>query len=114
MESGNENISVYAEAKGEYTKQTCGFVIPALKSYFLQLFETAKESANPKGTFWAFQDILKEIPDWNIDKVKRETEKIIHMTNCDYLEELLTAVFIAHTKVFSAIRFYEQEQKTSN
>ncbi len=111
MESSNENISVYAEAKGEYTKQLCGFVIPALKSYFLQTFDIAKESENPKGPVWAFQDILKEIPDWNIDKVKRESEKIVDMTNCDYLEELLTAVFIAHTKVLSAIRLTSKNKK---
>ncbi len=111
MESSNENISVYAEAKGEYTKQLCGFVIPALKSYFLQTFDIAKESENPKGPVWAFQDVLKEIPDWNIDKVKRESEKIVDMTNCDYLEELLTAVFIAHTKVLSAIRLTSKNKK---
>jgi hypothetical protein len=111
MDSSNENISVYAEAKGEYTKQLCGFVIPALKQYFLQLFETVRGTTDSKGPVWAFQDLLKEIPDWNIDKVKRETEKIVDMTNCDYLEELLTAVFIAHTKVLSAIRLTSKNKK---
>jgi hypothetical protein len=111
MDSSNENISVYAEAKGEYTKQLCGFIIPALKQYFLQLFETVRGTTDSKGPVWAFQDLLKEIPDWNIDKVKRETEKIVDMTNCDYLEELLTAVFIAHTKVLSAIRLTSKNKK---
>lgn len=111
MESSNDNIGVYAEAKGEYTKQLCGFIIPALKSYFLQMFEDVKDTKDSKGPVWAFQDLLKEIPDWNIDKVKRETEKIVDMTNCDYLEELLTAVFIAHTKVLSAIRLTSKQKK---
>jgi outer membrane biosynthesis protein TonB len=111
MDSSSENIGVYAEAKGEYTKQLCGFLIPALKSYFLQMFELAKESKDEKGPIWHFQDLLKEIPDWNIDKVKRETEKIVNMTQCDYLEELLTAVFIAHTKVLSAIRLTSKQKK---
>jgi hypothetical protein len=111
MESSNDNIGIYAEAKGEYTKQLCGFVIPSLKSYFLQMFEDVRDTKDSKGPVWAFQDLLKEIPDWNIDKVKRETEKIIDMTNCDYLEELLTAVFIAHTKVLSAIRLTSKHKK---
>jgi len=111
MESSNDNIGVYAEAKGEYTKQLCGFIIPALKSYFLQMFEGVRDTRDSKGPVWAFQDLLKEIPDWNIDKVKRETEKIVDMTNCDYLEELLTAVFIAHTKVLSAIRLTSKQKK---
>jgi hypothetical protein len=75
------------------------------------MFEDVKDTKDSKGPVWAFQDLLKEIPDWNIDKVKRETEKIIDLTNCDYLEELLTAVFIAHTKVLSAIRLTSKQKK---
>ena len=60
---------------------------------------------------WNFQALLQEIPDWNQDKVLRETEKIQRESNCDYLEELLTAVFIAHTKVLSAIRLTTKQKK---
>ena len=103
MEDGA--ISVYAEAKGEYTKQLCIFLATPLQKFFLNLLETAKtEEPDKKKQLKAFQDLLSQIPDWNIDKVGRETTKIQDECNCDYLEELLTAVFIAHTKVLSAIR----------
>ena len=108
----NENIGVYAEAKGEYTRQLSQFIVPALQEYFLELVEDAKtKDVDPKRLLWSFQNLLKEIPDWNADKVQRETTRILTLTKCDYLEELLTAVFIAHTKVLSAIRLSSKQNK---
>jgi len=108
----NENIGVYAEAKGEYTRQLSQFIVPALQEYFLELVEDAKtKDADPKKLLWSFQNLLKDIPDWNADKVQRETGRILTLTKCDYLEELLTAVFIAHTKVLSAIRLSSKQNK---
>ena len=101
----DSSVSVYGEAKGEYTKQLCVFLVVPLQRFFLDLLEIAKqEEPDKRKHLMKFQDLLKQIPDWNVDKVSRETAKIQEQTGCDYLEELLTAVFIAHTKVLSAIR----------
>ena len=106
------DISVYGEAKGEYTRQLCVFLVPCLESYFLELLEEAKGlAANPSKTLWHFQSLMQSIPDWNQDKVTKETERIQADCKCDYLEELLTAVFIAHTKVLSAIRLTTRQKK---
>ena len=106
------DISVYGEAKGEYTRQLCVFLVPCLESYFLSLLEEAKGlSPNPSKVLWHFQTLLQSIPDWNQDKVTKETELIQKDCKCDYLEELLTAVFIAHTKVLSAIRLTTKQKK---
>ena len=109
---GTDNIGVYGEAKAEYTRQLCSFLVPALEGYFLDVLADIKANEkDPKRFLWVFQDALKQFPDWNIDKVQRETEKIQHSTRCDYLEEILTAVFIAHTKVLSAIRLTSKQKK---
>jgi hypothetical protein len=97
--------SVYSEAKGEYTKQLQLFILPAFHRFFMDLLHQASaEEPQAKRQLWKFQELLSQIPEWNIDKVQRETSKIVHDIQCDYLEELLTAVFIAHTKVLTAIR----------
>jgi len=107
-----EGIDVYSTAKSEYTQQFCIFLIPALLTYFLSLLEEAKEKEKDlKRVLWTFQNLLKDIPEWNTDKVMRETEIIQSNTKCDYLEELLTAVFVAHTKVLSAIRINSKNKK---
>jgi hypothetical protein len=109
---GSEGVSVYAEAKGEYTKQLCQYMIPALQRYFLDLLEEAKlKEADSRKVLVSFQTLLEGIADWNMDKVQRETGSLAESTQCDYLEELLTAVFIAHTKVLSAIRLTTKQKK---
>lgn len=108
----SDSIGVYGEAKAEYTRQLCSFVVPALETYFLDLLnETKEKEKDPRRILWVFQDSLKQFPDWNMDKVQRETEKVLNDTKCDYLEEILTAVFIAHTKVLSAIRLTSKQKK---
>lgn len=103
---------MYGEAKGEYTRQLCVFLVPTLETYILELLATAKEEApTPNKVLWQFQTMLQGIPDWNQDKVIRETEKLQKDCPCDYLEELITAVFIAHTKVLSAIRLTTKQKK---
>jgi hypothetical protein len=112
MDVGGEGVGVYAEAKGEYTRQLCQYLVPALQKYFLELLDDAKEKEpDSKKLLLKFQHLLEEIADWNIDKVKRETTSLSTSTQCDYLEELLTAVFIAHTKVLSAIRLSAKQKK---
>jgi hypothetical protein len=105
-------ISVYGEAKGEYTRQLCVFLAPCLETYFLRLLDEARSQAETSQKYlWTFQNLLQCIPDWNQDKVVRETDVIQKDCKCDYLEELLTAVFIAHTKVLSAIRLSTKQKK---
>jgi hypothetical protein len=111
MESG-EGVGVYAEAKSEYTKQLCQYIVPSMQQYFLDLLEEAKQKeADPKRVLMMFQTLLEDISDWNVDKVQRETDAIVATSHCDYLEELMTAVFIAHTKVLSAIRLTTKQKK---
>jgi hypothetical protein len=112
MEFSGDGVSVYAEAKGEYTRQLSQYLTPVLQKYFLDMIDIAKErEAEPKKHLISFQTLLEGVSEWNMDKVQRETQAIAISTQCDYLEELLTAVFIAHTKVLSAIRLTNKNKK---
>jgi hypothetical protein len=87
-------------------------MLPALQQYFLDMMDEAKQKElNVNKVLLMFQQILEGVPEWNADKVQRETSALTTMTHCDYLEELLTAVFIAHTKVLSAIRLTSKQKK---
>ena len=112
MELSGEGAGVYAEAKAEYTKQLCQFMLPALQQYFLDMLDDAKQKEPVQNKILLmFQQLLEAVPEWNADKVQRETTALAKSTQCDYLEELLTAVFIAHTKVLSAIRLTSRQKK---
>ena len=106
------DASVYSEAKGEYTKQLIGFIVPAFHRFFMEVLQQAiQEEVNTKRQLWKFQELLSQVPEWNIDKVHRETSRIQGLISCDYLEELITAVFIAHTKVLTAIRIGNKNKR---
>jgi len=109
--NSNEGASVYTEAKGEYTKQLTLHVVPSFHKFFMMcLQQAATEEQNPKRQLWKFQEILSQIPEWNVDKVQREVSKILSSIDCDYFDELITAVFIAHTKVLTAIRLGQKNK----
>lgn len=114
MNKGSDSIlSVYSDARAEYTKQLCSFLVPAYFQFYIDLLEKAKHSmANePKRILWQFQNYLNEIHDWNNEKVNNEIHILLINSGCDYLEDLLTAVFIAHTKVLTAIRLSTNNKK---
>ncbi len=71
------DASVYSEAKGEYTKQLVGFIVPAFHRFFMEVLQQAtNEEPQSKRQLWKFQELLSQIPEWNIDKVQRETTRI--------------------------------------
>ena len=106
-------VSVYSDARTEYTKQLCAFLVPAYFQFFLGLLEKARSlsQSEPKKVLWHYQTLLNDIPEWNMEKVSTEINTIQTACGCDYLEDLLTAVFIAHTKVLTAIRLSSNKKK---
>lgn len=114
MSSGLDSIaSVYSEARAEYSKQLCVFLVPAYFKFFIDLLEKARQTMvmEPKKSLWQFQNCLNEIHDWNMEKVNTEIHNIYTNCGCDYLEDLITMVFIAHTKVLTAIRLSSNNKK---
>jgi Family of unknown function (DUF5764) len=106
---------VYSDARSEYTKQLCNILIPPYFQFFLGILEKAKaevtKNNEPKKLLWQFQTLLNDIPDWNMEKVNMEIATLQTSCACDYMEDLLTAVFIAHTKVLTAIRVSAKQKK---
>ena len=99
-------LLAYSDARTEYTKQLCQFVVPAMFKFFMNLLEKSREEVGreTQKILFQFQTYLKEIPDWNMEKVSNEIVQLERIIGCEYLEDLLTAVFIAHTKILTAIR----------
>ena len=72
MNRGSDSIlSVYSDARAEYTKQLCVFLVPAYFQFFIELLERAKHDmvSEPKRALWQFQTYLNEIHDLNMEKL---------------------------------------------
>ena len=50
-----------------------------------------------------FRLFLEKVPTWSNEVIETETNRIIDNSNCDWLNDLITAVFISHTKILTAI-----------
>ena len=118
MDIQDSSAAIYSEAKSEYTKQLVYNFQPALLRFFLDRFTEVKQcssvTSKAKSALSEFQESLSQIPEWNLDKVRTETTTILQTIQCDYIEELITAVFIAHTKILSAIRLHSKPRRKIN
>jgi hypothetical protein len=106
-----ENVATYSEARSEYTKQLATFVVPSLVGWFQSLWH--RNSFEKQRCLSLFQSECEEIARWNQDRIHDEVRVLIERSGCDYMEELMTAVFIAHTKVLTAVRLSSKQKKLS-
>lgn len=106
-----ENVATYSEARSEYTKQLATFIVPALVQWFQQMW--SRNATDKQRCMSLFQSECEEVARWNADRVHDEVRVLIERTGCDYMEELMTAVFIAHTKVLTAVRLSAKQKKLS-
>jgi hypothetical protein len=106
-----ENTATYSEARSEYTKQMATFLVPSLVGWFQTLW--SRNSADKSRCLSLFQNECEEVARWNQDRIHDEVRVILEKSGCDYMEELMTAVFVAHTKVLTAIRLSTKQKKLS-
>ena len=106
-----ENVATYSEARSEYTKQLATFIVPSLVGWFQQTWH--RNAHNRLQCLALFQSECEEVARWNADRIHDEVRVLIERTGCDYMEELMTAVFVAHTKVLTAVRLSSREKKLS-
>ena len=106
-----ENTATYSEARSEYTKQMATFLVPSLVGWFQTLW--SRNGADKSRCLSLFQNECEEVARWNQDRIHDEVRVILEKSGCDYMEELMTAVFVAHTKVLTAIRLSTKQKKLS-
>ena len=109
------NISVLVNAKEEYTKQLIQLLKPQLLSGLISIFNESKNVCSLKDekefTLCRFQEMLSKIPEWNQAIIDEETTRIINEVQCDWMEDLLTAIFVSHTKILTTIRTTSKNKK---
>jgi len=101
------NLAVLVDAKTEYTNQLINLCKKQMYTSIQQLFKTSKkeceDNSNPVDTLSMFQTKLAEIPAWDTEKIKIEYDQLVISSNCDWLDELLTAVFMSHSRILSSV-----------
>ena len=103
MEEGN--LAILVDAKTEYTKQLVSIISPYIYNGINTIYFQAKEECFEKeeimNTLREFQNKLSAIPKWNQEVINEECETIITDSKCDWLEDLIMAVFVSHTRILT-------------
>jgi hypothetical protein len=105
-----ESVSLYSEARNEYLKQLATWIVPPLVEFFRKEYDRIAKTEG-KRVMYAFQSWCSEVPRWNQDVIDEHVEDLLTSCRCDYVEDLMTAVFIAHTKMLTAIRINSRQKK---
>jgi hypothetical protein len=105
-----ESVSLYSEARNEYLKQMASWLSSPMVEFFRGEYQKLS-TKDPAKAMTAFQSWCADVPKWNQDIIDTNVALILDTCRCDYVEELMTAVFIAHTKMLTAIRVSTKHKK---
>ena len=105
-----DSVATYSEARNEYMKQLSTWIVPFMINHYRTLWLNSTKAGSQKAML-IFQEKCAEVPKWNQDTISEHVNNLLDNCRCDYLEELMAAVFIAHTKVLIAIRVSSKHKK---
>jgi hypothetical protein len=105
-----ESVSLYSEARNEYLKQMASWLSSPIVEFFRTEYEKISRK-DPAKAMSSFQVWCADVPKWNQDVIDTNVSIVLDSCRCDYVEELMTAVFIAHTKMLTAIRVSSKQKK---
>lgn len=104
-----DNLNVLCEAKKEYLGQMCLIMCPVMIDVFQDIYSEAVKTTKGKQVLIMFQKLLKEVPNWSNAMSKRHSDNITD--RCSWFSDLLAAVFVACTKILSAVRLNADNKK---
>ena len=100
--------ALLADAKQEYTSQLISVLVEPIYEGIASMYAAAqhisKRSRDSFNVLKVFQKLLSQTPTWDGDKIQAEFERIKKISKCDYMDNLITAVFVAHAKILTSIR----------
>ena len=97
----------------EFVKQTMRenltrVLVPHVADGLWSIYENAKTACErnkqPEKTLQTFQNLLTSVTKWSPETLKKEVERIITASKCDYIEDLLLGVFVSYIRAFASLQ----------
>ena len=107
----SEQLSIMVEAKKEYMGQLYLIMCPAMIEVFQDMYDESVKLSKGRKVLIMFQKLLKEVPNWSNAMSKNHSDNIT--SRCAWFSDLLAAVFVACTKILSAVRLKADNKKIS-
>ena len=109
------NVNVLSEAKNEYSSRLVTILTPLMiegtKSIFEEACKLCNDNDEGEKYLMTFQNFLSRVPKWNSTIIEEETKRIVTLSQCNYLDDLLTCVHITQLKILTSIRVSQKQKK---
>jgi len=96
-------------AKNHLREHMTGLLVPPISEGFWSIYDSSKKLCESNGQtdqiLRTFQNMLTRIPEWSDSTLSTEVERIVKVTKCGYLDDLLMGVFIAYMKSFASLHY---------
>jgi hypothetical protein len=97
----------------EFVKQTMRdnltrTLVPHVADGLWSVYDNAKtaceRNVQPEKTLQTFQNLLTRIPQWSVEILDKEVDRIAVASKCDYIEDLLLGVFVSYIRAFASLQ----------
>ena len=109
------DINSLIESKNEWVARLLNILTPQIIVGFKSVFKEAENLCNSSGEnskyLMTFQNLLVNIPKWSQYIVATECKRITEITNCNYIEDLISCVHIIQLKALTASRVGLKQKK---
>ena len=96
-------------AKIQLREHLASLLIPRLAEGFWSILDSAKQlcerNKQPEEILRTFQNMVTKIPDWSDTTLGEEVERVMKVSKCSYMDDLLMGVFLAYMKSFAALQY---------
>lgn len=111
------SVASLVESKNEWCARLVNImtyaVIAGLKSIFEEAWNMCIENDEEDKYLMTFQTFLSRVPKWNNTIIETERARILEVSSCAYLEDLITCVHIIHLKALTCIRVGQEQKKVN-
>jgi hypothetical protein len=96
-------------AKIQLREYLSSLLVPRLSEGFWSIYESGsklcEQNKQPSETLRTFQNLLTKIPEWSENTLSEEVERILKVSKCPYIDDILMGVFLAYMKSFAALQY---------
>ena len=96
-------------AKIQLREHLSSLLIPRLSEGFWSILESSQKLCEQNKqldqTLRTFQNMITKIPEWTDSVLGEEVERIMKLSKCSYMDDLLMGVFLAYMKSFAALHY---------
>ena len=109
------NLHNLTESRNEYSALLISKLSPhifeGIRSIFKEAYDLCKANDETEKYLMTFQNFLSRVSKWNQELINVETERISSKSNCSYLEDLLSCVYINQLKILTTMRVGSKQKQ---